>query len=130
MQFFPLLDNGWEIKPGCVGCLPIHAALMMIAPRSQSFFFFSFAGPIEGKREGNGPLVLATEASFAAVRGLTTVSFLRTGSRAIFPSVLLYEERVPPPVGCSQYSSRRRLFGAVDTHFKNLGVKNFRLKIR
>ncbi|CAN0504815.1 unnamed protein product, partial [Ectocarpus sp. 12 AP-2014] len=44
--------------------------------KAASLLDAAIAGPIEGKREGNGPLVLATEASFAAVRGLTTCYML------------------------------------------------------
>ncbi|CAM9886395.1 unnamed protein product [Ectocarpus sp. 4 AP-2014] len=44
--------------------------------KAASLLDAAIVGPIEGKREGNGPLVLATEASFAAVRGLTTCYML------------------------------------------------------
>eukprot|EP00903_Cladosiphon_okamuranus_P014260 g13246.t1 len=36
----------------------------------------AMAGPVEDKREGDGPLVLATDASFAGVRALTTCYML------------------------------------------------------
>eukprot|EP00752_Nemacystus_decipiens_P009926 g8853.t3 len=36
----------------------------------------TMAGPVEGKRDGDGPLVLGTDASFAGVRGLTTCYML------------------------------------------------------
>ncbi|CAM9232741.1 unnamed protein product, partial [Scytosiphon promiscuus] len=53
-----------------------YRAFSAMERRVASHLDAAISGPIEGKREGDGPLVLASEGSFAAIRGLTTCYML------------------------------------------------------